>query len=110
MLDMQTTRNLSKSHFLLLIVAVSVALPPYVTKGFNFLDIPNINSFILTHSIKSVFEPLFPLFNLIALVVLFGSFLVGEKFTRVFSFFIFIAYLVRAFPQNISISDQYAGC
>jgi hypothetical protein len=38
---------------------------------------------------------------------LFGSFLVGEKFTRVFSFFIFTAYLVSAFLQNISISDQY---
>ena len=77
-------------------------LPPYVSTGFNVSEILQINSYILTHSIKHDYAAVFPLSNIFALLVLSGVYLAGQRVNRVFSVFISIAYLVSGLLQNVS--------
>jgi hypothetical protein len=90
-----------------LIVGIMTLLPPFVTSNFRIQNILQINSFILTNSIKHDFSFLFPISNLIILIILLGTFFFGKYFQKAFSIFICLSYLVSGFLQNISISDQY---
>jgi hypothetical protein len=100
-------RRLANSPWLILLVAMMVLLPPYVSTGFNVSEILQINSYILTHSIKHDYAAVFPLSNIIALLVLSGVYLAGQRLNRVFSAFISFAYLISGLLQNVSISERY---
>jgi hypothetical protein len=98
---------LVKSRWFYILIGVLVLMPPYVSKGFNIFEIPKINSYILTHSIKPGFVGIFPVFNLAMLFILAGVCLFAQRMNRIFSLFASVAYLLSACLQNISISEKY---
>ena len=102
MLGRVAMRRLANSPWLILLVAIMVLLPPYVSTALNVSEILQINSYILTHSIKHDYAVVFPLSNIIALFILSGVYLAGQRLNRIFPAFIFIAYLVSGLLQNVS--------
>jgi len=103
-------RNRESFHLFLKFLLTAVMftiLPPYVTYNFSLREVLDINSFILTNSIRSDLSFLFPIFNLITLTIVFGTFLSGKIFSKTFSILISINYFISGILQNISISDKY---
>jgi hypothetical protein len=90
-----------------LAAAAVLTIPPYASQGFELLRAPEITAFLLTHSIKSRFAPLFPVFNILALLLLAGIMIRGRVFRRAFGLFLSSAYLLGGLLQSISISDRY---
>jgi len=103
MLGRVAMRRLANSPWLILLVAMMVLLPPYVSTGFNVSEILQINSYILTHSIKHDYAVVFPLFNIIALLVLCGVYLAGQRVNR----FFFSVYLHCIFSQRVAAERIY---
>jgi hypothetical protein len=92
---------------LVVILVILVILPPYVSKGFDILQILALNSYILTHSVRHEFSILFPFANLLMITALIAVLILGAKWARFFSMYIFLAYTASGILQNISISDEH---
>jgi hypothetical protein len=84
-----------------------VTVPPYVSRGFELFRVPEITPYILIHSVRRDFAPLFPLANGLALLLLAGVLFRGALFYRPFSLFLSVAYLLAGILQNVSVSDRY---
>jgi len=97
----------SRQRRWLLLTALCVLLPPLTSKGYRLPDIPRVNATLLTQSIKPQFAVLFPIFNLLALVLLLAAILIGKRAARAFAGFTALAYTLSAFLQNISVTDTY---
>jgi hypothetical protein len=92
---------------LALLLAILVILPPYVSKGFSISQIPAINAYILTHSVRHLTAAFFPLVNLLGLSAYTFAVLGGNRGYSFFSAFLVLAYTASAFLQGISFSDRH---
>jgi hypothetical protein len=101
------TRIRSDSQCVLPHARLVISLPPVVTHGFHVSDILHINAFIRTNSIKNHYAILFPPFNGLALILLFGVFIAAKRFGQIFSAFAFSPRFLRAFLQNIAVSSTH---
>jgi len=91
----------------ILIATIMIIIPPYVTYNFRISEVLNINSFILTNSIKHDFSFLFPFFNIATLIISLGVIFFGRLFSRTFAILASINYFVSGLLQNISLSDKH---
>ena len=94
--------------FLLLFILFGTILPPIVTKGFGPSKSGEIIPYLLSHAlIKSCPPPLYVVFKIVPLVLIFSLILFGNEIRRVFSLYVGITYLLFAVLQGIAITDKY---
>jgi len=94
--------------FLLLFVLFGTILPPIVTKGFDPSKSGEIIPYLLSHAlIKLCPPPLYVVFKIVPLVLIFSLILFGNEIRRVFSLYVGITYLLFAVLQGIAITDKY---
>jgi hypothetical protein len=82
-------------------------IPSYTSHGYKLREWGTVNAYILTHPIKGYSTALFPLFQIIPLVLLVAIFFVGKRVARFFSFYVALSYTLITFLQSFSISDRY---
>jgi hypothetical protein len=70
-------------------------------------EVLQLNVFILTHSIKYQLLETYPIFNVLALLILFLVLAFGKFVARLFSSYVGFSYILFAFVQNISVSERY---
>jgi hypothetical protein len=92
---------------LALLLVILAILPPYVSKGFSISQIPAINAYILTHSVRHLAAAFFPLVNLLGLSAYAFAVLGGTRGYSFFSAFLVLAYTASAFLQGVAISDRH---
>jgi hypothetical protein len=95
-----------KGWFLIVFLFVQ-AIPPYAAHGYAWQDLPFVNAYILTHPIKIFSANLFPIFQIIPLLLLMAVFFFRNRVSRIFSLYVAFTYFLVAFLQNISISGKY---
>uniref|UniRef100_A0A7C4VUM4 Uncharacterized protein n=1 Tax=Fervidobacterium pennivorans TaxID=93466 RepID=A0A7C4VUM4_FERPE len=96
-----------KWWFLVLFILIGTITPPIVTKGFAPSEAGEIISHILQNSLIRFCSPLYPVFKIVPIVLVFTLFLFGNRVSRIFSFYGGITYLLFAFLQGIAITDKY---
>jgi len=83
-------------------------LPPYSSQGYPLRDWGLVNAYILTHTIKTPFAALYPVFQIIPLILIGMLFIMpGKAAVRIFSAYVAFSYAIIAFVQSVSISDRY---
>jgi hypothetical protein len=78
-------------------------LPPFASKGYGLLEA----GYILTHSIKHLFQPLYPAFKIVPLLLALSLFLIGNKAAKPFGLFAAFSYLLFGLLQGISLDEKY---
>jgi hypothetical protein len=96
-----------KWWFLVLFILIGTIAPPIVTKGFDPSKIGEIISYILQNPLLNFFSPLYPVFKIIPIVLVFALILFGNRIGRIFSLYGGITYILFAFLQSIAITDKY---
>jgi len=96
-----------KWWFLVLFILIGTITPPIVTKGFDPSKTGEIISYILQNSLITFCSPLYPVFKIIPIILVFALILFGNRIGRIFSLYGGITYLLFAFLQGIAITDKY---
>jgi hypothetical protein len=96
-----------KWWFLVLFILIGTMTPPIVTKGFDPSKIGEIIPYILGHALIKHCSPLYPVFKIIPIILVFALILFGNRMGRIFSLYGGITYLLFAFLQGIAITDRY---
>ena len=99
-----TTR---KWWFLLLFILIGTVTPPIVTKGYDPSKTGEIISYILRNSLIGFCSPLYPVFKILPIILVFALILFGKRVSRIFSLYGGITYLLFAFLQGIAVTDKY---
>jgi hypothetical protein len=97
-----------KWWFLVLFILFGTMSPPIVTKGFEHSKIGEIISYLLSHAlIRFCPSPMYIVFKIVPIVLVFILILFGNKISRVFSLYVGVTYLLFAVLQSIAITDKY---
>ncbi|MEM3641056.1 MAG: hypothetical protein QXH37_03950 [Candidatus Bathyarchaeia archaeon] len=96
-----------KWWFLVLFILIGTITPPIVTKGFDFSEAGEIITYILQNSLIRFCSPLYPIFKIVPIILVFTLILFGNRINRIFSFYGGVTYLLFAFLQGIAITDKY---
>jgi len=96
-----------KWWFLVLFILIGTITPPIVTKGFDPSQTGEIISYILRNALITLCSPLYPIFKIIPIILVFALILFGNRIGRFFSLYGGITYLLFAFLQGIAITDKY---
>ena len=91
----------------LTIALLAQLIPPYTSGSFQFAGMRTVNAYILTHPIKGNFAAIFPIFQILPVLVLIAIFLGGREAAPFFSGYGFFCYVIIPFMQNTSISESY---
>ena len=91
----------------LLLVLLPQCIPPYASQGYRLREWGAVNAYIVTHSIKSSFAGLFPVFQIATLIFFTAVFCVGKRAARLFGAYAALSYTLMALLQNISVGDSY---
>lgn len=97
----------AKWWFLVIFVLIGSITPPIVTKGFDLSESGEIMPYILGHALITHCSPLYPVFKIIPIILVFALILFGNRVSRIFSIYGGINYLLSAFLQGIAITDKY---
>ncbi len=82
-------------------------IPPYTQTGYRIQEWGIVNAHTLTHSIKSAFAPLYPVFQVLVLSAIITLILFKNRIARVFSVFVALSYISMGFLQSISVYQPY---
>jgi len=93
--------------FLLAFILIGTLTPPIVTKGYDPSRTGEIILYILENALIKYCSPLYPVFKVIPIVLIFALILFGNRIGRIFSLYAGINYLLFAFLQGIAITDKY---
>ncbi len=95
--------------FLVLFILIGMGAPPIVTKGFDPSRFGKIIPYILRNSLlaKGSFAPLYPIFKILPIILVFALLLLKNRVSRVFTIYGGITYLLFAVLQGIAITDKY---
>jgi len=96
-----------KWWFLLVFTLIGTLTPPIVTKGYDPSKTGEIILYILENALIKYCSPLYPVFKIIPVILIFALILLGNSVSRVFSLYAGINYLLFAFLQGIAITDKY---
>jgi hypothetical protein len=96
-----------KWWFLVLFILIGTITPPIVTRGFDPAKIGEITGYILGHALIHHVSPVYPVFKIIPIILVFALILVGNRIGRIFSVYGGLTYLLFAFLQSIAITDKY---
>jgi hypothetical protein len=90
-----------------LFVLLLLLVPPYASKGYPLSEVLQLNAFILTHSIKHGFVPIYPVFITIALMILASIIIYKRAVSCLFAIYAGLSYILFAVVQNVSITEEY---
>jgi len=96
-----------KWWFLLVFTLIGTITPPIVTKGYDPSKTGEIILHILENALIKYCSPLYPVFKIIPVILIFALILLGNSVGKVFSLYAGINYLLFAFLQGIAITDKY---
>lgn len=93
--------------FLTLFTLIGTMTPPIVTKDFNFSEMGEVIVYLLQNSLIRFCSPIYPVFKIIPMILVFTLILFRNRVKRVFSLYGGVTYLLFAFLQGIAITDRY---
>src|SRR4030042_4754962 len=96
-----------KWWFFLVVIVLQFLIPSYAAKNFTPAEIGNIVPSVLTQAFINQWEPVYPLFKVIHIVLIILIPLLKNRISRIFSIYVAITYLLFAFLQNIAITGKY---
>jgi len=96
-----------KWWFYLVFVVVQFMILPYVAKGYDWTKGGEILGSIFSQAIIESWEPVYPLFKVIPVVLVLLIIFIKNKVTRLFSAYVAISYILFAVLQNIAITEEY---
>jgi len=82
-------------------------IPPYASKGFELNKVLQLNAFILTHAIKYRLISIYPLLDVLALMLIAAVFVLRNRISRVFATYAGLFYILFAVVQNVSITEEH---
>lgn len=98
-----------KWWFIIGFILVDLLLPPIVTKGYDPSNMGEIIPYLILHSLltSDSISLLYPIFKILPIILIFVLIFSGNRFGRIFSFYVGINYILFAVLQYISITDTY---
>jgi len=96
-----------KWWFLLLFILLGTIIPPIVTKDFSLSKISEITPYIVQNLLINFCSPLYPVFKIVPIIIVFALILFGNRIGKIFSLYAGITYLLFAFLQGVAITDKY---
>jgi len=98
-----------KWWFVVVFILLDILVPPIVTKGYDPSKMGEIIPYIILHSLftSDSLSSLYPIFKILPTILIFALIFSGNRFSRIFSFYVGINYILFAVLQSISISDRY---
>jgi hypothetical protein len=105
-----TSRNVFhfvRKNRLTLFILLLLCVPPYASNGYSIDEVLQLNVFILTHPIKNQLFEIYPIFNVLALWMLFLVLTLGKYVARLFSSYVGFSYILFTVVQNISVLEKY---
>jgi hypothetical protein len=98
-----------KWWFIVVFILLDILLPPIVTKGYDPSKMGEIIPYIILHSLltSDSLSSLYPIFKILPTILIFALIFSGNRFSRIFSFYVGINYILFAVLQSISITDRY---
>ncbi|NLJ25065.1 MAG: hypothetical protein GX354_06540 [Firmicutes bacterium] len=82
-------------------------IPPYTSQRYNPIDTGAVIQLILGQALVYSWESWYPLFKIIPLILIIGIILYGNMSSRIFSLYAGITYLLFAFLQSITLTEEY---
>lgn len=99
-----------RSFFVGMLILQCVAVP-YASKNFAFSEYGNIIRHVLRYSFWYSFKPIFPVFQVAAMVFVVMLLIFRNKVGRIFSLYAGICYILFNITQSIAInSPKYGVC
>lgn len=98
-----------KWWFIVVFILLDVFIPPFATKPYDPSKMGEVIPYIIGHSLfaSGSLSLLYPAFKIIPAILIFALLFFGNRFSRVFSLYVGINYILFAVLQYISISDTY---
>lgn len=98
-----------KWWFIVGFILLDVLLPPIVTKGYDPSRMGEIIPDIILHSLltSDCLSSLYPIFKILPIILVLALIFTGNRFSRIFSLYAGINYILFAVLQSISITDTY---
>jgi hypothetical protein len=83
-------------------------IPPYVSGGYDFRDISDVVYDILTGCFYMSLSWIYPLFQVIPIILIVVLFAFGNRVRRVFDLYAAISYVLFAFLQSIAFTEEFS--
>ncbi len=98
-----------KWWFVIVFILLDILIPPIATKGYDPSKMGEIIPYIIGHSLftSDSLYLLYPIFKILPTILVFALIFLGNRVSRIFSFYVGINYILFAVLQYISISDTY---
>jgi hypothetical protein len=98
-----------KWWFVAVFILLDLLLPPIATKGYDSSKMGEIIPYLILHSLltSDSLSLLYPIFKILPIILVFALIFSGNRFSRIFSFYVGINYILFAVLQYISITDKY---
>ena len=80
-------------------------VPPYATGGYDLRQWGLVNAYILTHTIKSSFAGIYPVFQIISILLLVGFVFAANRVTRLL---LAGAWAVPSATRDSALAGMYA--
>jgi len=87
-------------------VFVGTFIPPMATRPFDPSQAGEEVLYVLSHSLVHSLAPFYPLFNIVALVLLVSLCIWGNRVARVFALYAGLNYVLFALLQGVAITDR----
>ena len=98
-----------KWWFVVVFILLDLLLPPIATKGYDSSKMGEIIPYLILHSLLTSdgLSFLYPIFKILPIILVIALVFSGNRFSRIFSFYVGINYILFAVLQYISITDTY---
>jgi hypothetical protein len=81
--------------------------PPYASKGYKIEDWGQVIQHALGNAIVYRHPEIYPVFQIIAILLVVGILILRNKLARVFGVYVAISYMLFAIGQSIAFTDKY---
>ena len=94
-----------------LIVVLIQCVPPITSFEYDRAQTPQVIGEILrkAYTCKPFLQPLFPVFNVLAIIMVAGAFIFRNRWERAFAIYAGVSYLMFSFAQNLAWSPRGFG-
>ena len=92
--------------FILLFIVLECVIPPYASSGYQMDEIGIVIGHILSHALVGSLIFLSPIFKILPIVLIISVILLGNRVKRHFNVYVAISYILFAFLQSISITEE----
>jgi len=100
-------KTILRTRWVLLVTLLLGGMPPYSSRGYSIWEVGRVNGYILTHAMTKVFQPVYPVFKLIPLILVIAIFGYGNRTRKLFSLYVAISYVLSGLCQSLSVTQAY---